>query len=108
MYTALFGLISAVGIQQLARADLSSDRNLMIAGLSLFMGLSMPAYIEGVAAFGYAPGADAIAAALPKALSDIVISVLSTGMAVAALIGLTLDNLIPASDEERGIIQAAK
>ncbi|MCH7886897.1 MAG: hypothetical protein IIA58_02940 [Candidatus Marinimicrobia bacterium] len=65
----------------------------------------MPAYIEGVAAFGYAPGADAIAAALPKALSDIVNSVLSTGMAVAALIGLTLDNLIPASDEERGIIQ---
>ena len=66
----------------------------------------MPAYIEGVAAFGFAPGADAIASALPKALSDIVISVLSTGMAVAAIIGLTLDNLIPASDEERGIIQA--
>ncbi len=103
LYTSLFGLISAVGIQQLARADLSSDRNLMIAGLSLFMGLSMPAYIEGVTAFGYAPGADAIAAALPKALADIVNSVLSTGMAVAAIIGLTLDNLIPASDEERGI-----
>ena len=107
LYTALFGLISAVGIQQLARADLSSDRNLMIAGLSLFMGLSMPAYIEGVAAFGYAPGADAIAASLPKALADIVTSVLSTGMAVAAIIGLTLDNLIPASDEERGITPAA-
>jgi len=106
LYCALFGLISAVGIQQLARADLSSDRNLMIAGLSLFMGLSMPAYIEGVSAFGFAPGAEAIASALPKSLSDIVNSVLSTGMAVAAIIGLTLDNLIPASDEERGIIQA--
>ena len=105
LYCALFGLISAVGIQQLARADLSSDRNLMIAGLSLFMGLSMPAYIEGVSAFGFAPGAEAIASALPKSLSDIVNSVLSTGMAVAAIIGLTLDNLIPASDEERGIIQ---
>jgi len=104
LYTALFGLISAVGIQQLARADLSSDRNLLIAGLALFMGLSVPAYIEGVAAFGYSPGSEAIADLLPKSLADIVTSVLSTGMAVAAIIGLTLDNLIPASDEERGII----
>lgn len=104
LYTALFGLISAVGIQQLARADLSSDRNLMIAGLSLFMGLSVPAYIEGVAAFGYPPGSEAIAELLPNSLAVIVTSVLSTGMAVAAIIGLTFDNLIPASDEERGII----
>jgi len=50
-------------------------------------------------------GADAIAAALPKALADIVNSVLSAGMAIAAIIGLRLDNLIPASDEERGITQ---
>ena len=104
LYTALFGLISAVGIQQLARADLSSDRNLMIEGLALFMGLSVPGYIEGVPAFGYLPGSEAIADLLPKSLADIVTSVLSTGMAVAAIIGLTFDNLIPASDEERGII----
>jgi len=104
LYTALFGLIAAVGIQQLARADLSSDRNLMISGLSLFMGLSVPAYIEGVAAFGYPPGSEAIAELLPRSLADIVTSVLSTGMAVAAIIGLTFDNLILGSDEERGII----
>ncbi len=103
LYCALFGLISAVGIQQLARADLSSDRNLLIAGIALFMGLSVPAYVEGVSAFGYAPGSEAIAAALPKVLADIVKSVLSTGMAVAAIIGLVLDNLVSATDQERGI-----
>lgn len=107
LYCALFGLIAAVGIQQLARADLSSDRNLLIAGVALFMGLSIPAFIEGVPALGYAPGSEAIAAALPKELADILNSVLSTGMAVAAIIGLVLDNLIPASDRERGITYSA-
>lgn len=106
LYCALFGLISAVGIQQLARADLSSDRNLLIAGVALFMGLSVPAYIEGVPALGYTPGSEAIAAALPKTVADIVNSVFSTGMAVAAMIGLVLDNLISGTDEERGIIRA--
>ena len=44
LYCALFGLISAVGIQQLTKCDLHSDRNLFIAGFSLFMGLSVPEY----------------------------------------------------------------
>jgi len=68
------------------------------------MGLSVPAYIDGVPAFGYSPGSEAIADLLPKSFADIVTSVLSTGRALAAIIGLTFDNLISASDEERGII----
>lgn len=49
LYCALFGLIAAIGVQQLAKADLSSDRNLFIAGFSLFMGLSVPAYFAAKA-----------------------------------------------------------
>ena len=56
LYCSLFGLISAIGVQQLAKADLSSDRNLFIAGFSLFMGLSVPAYFEGYVKM-YTPGA---------------------------------------------------
>jgi len=121
LYCALFGLIAAVGIQQLAKADLSSDRNLFIAGFSLFMGLSVPAYFSGAST--YAPGwaehsswliahAEALFARLgvfesPQAWADsvktIVESIGVTGMAVAALIGIVLDNVIPGTPEERGL-----
>ena len=103
LYCALFGLIAAVGMQQLAKADLSSDRNLMIAGFSLFMGLSIPAYFAGVPALGYSAGAEAVSALLPKAVADIVNAIGSTGMAVGAISGLILDNLIEGTPKERGV-----
>jgi len=113
LYCALFGLIAAIGVQQLSKADLSSDRNLFIAGFSLFMGLSVPAYFntvsspEGMTAgqtlVTYAPAADTMLASLPESLRGIVGAIGSTGMAVAAIIGLLLDNLIPGTNEERGL-----
>lgn len=113
LYCALFGLIAAIGVQQLSKADLSSDRNLFIAGFSLFMGLSVPAYFNSVsttAGMGagqmlvmYPPAADTMLASLPEGLRGIIGAIGSTGMAVAAIIGLLLDNLIPGTDEERGL-----
>lgn len=99
LYCALFGLISAVGIRELAKADLNMDRNLFVAGFSLFMGLSIPAYF----------GSDAGKAALESigtvstGLRDVVSSVGTAGMAVAAIIGLVLDNTLPATREQRGL-----
>ncbi len=99
LYCALFGLISAVGIRELARADLNVDRNLFIAGFALFMGLSVPAYFNS----------DAGAAALEQlgtvstGLRDVVASIGKTGMAVAAILGLILDNTIPATRRQRGM-----
>ena len=110
LYCALFGLISAVGIQQLAKCDLKSDRNLFIAGFSLFMGLSVPAYFSSVETPGpgetlavYTPTVDALLSSLYGGIGDIVESIGKTGMAVAAIIGLILDNLIPGSQKERGL-----
>ncbi|MCZ6727675.1 MAG: purine/pyrimidine permease [Acidobacteria bacterium] len=113
LYCALFGLIAAIGIQQLAKADLSSDRNLFIAGFSLFMGLSVPAYFAARASADvlgpgqtlalYTPTAEGLLAAMPATLGGIVASIGSTGMAVAAILGILLDNLIPGTDEERGL-----
>ena len=103
LYCALFGLISAVGIQQLAKADLSSDRNLFIAGFALFMGLSVPAYFDGSAVDLYPPGVGPLLEAMPPLLANLVKSIGETGMAVAAIIGVILDNLIPGTPAERGL-----
>lgn len=113
LYCALFGLISAVGIQQLAKCDLKADRNLFIAGFSLFMGLSVPAYFSAIADAEnlqvgqtlamYKPTAEGWLALLGNGVRGVVVAVGSTGMAVAAIIGLVLDNIIPGTDEERGL-----
>ncbi len=113
LYCALFGLIAAVGVQQLAKADLASDRNLFISGFSLFMGLSMPAYFAargtaealapGQTLAAYLPTVEGLLASLPAMLAGIVASIGSTGMAVAAILGIALDNLVPGTAEERGI-----
>ena len=97
LYCTLFGLIAAVGLSIVARADLGSHRNLLIVGFTLFMGLSVPAYFDGV---------EVVTPAAPW-LADLVETVGSTGMAVAALLGLLLDNLIPGTDEERGLVGPA-
>lgn len=101
LYCAMFGLIAAVGVQQLAKADLSSDRNLFVAGFSLFMGLSVQAYFEGLGP--YDPKWASLAADLPEGIRSVIESIGKTGMGVAAIIGIILDNLIPGTDEERGI-----
>ena len=113
LYCALFGLIAAVGVQQLARADLSSDRNLFIAGFSLFMGLSVPAYFSaragadalqpGQTLATYVPTVEGLLAAIPSTIAGSVIAIGSTGMAVAAILGILLDNLVPGTREERGL-----
>ena len=113
LYCTLFGLISAVGIQQLAKCDLQSDRNLFVAGFSLFMGLSVPAYFSAVSSVDliepgkmlalYEPTADMLMAHVAQSLRRIIESVGSTGMAVAAAIGLVLDNLIPGTPAQRGL-----
>jgi nucleobase transporter 1/2 len=95
-----------VGIQQLAKADLSSDRNLFIAGFSLFMGLSVPAYFEGYVT-SYAPGAADLLANLPETARNIIEAIGKTGMAVAAIFGIILDNLVPGTPQERGLIGTA-
>ena len=96
----------------MAKADLHSDRNLMIVGFILFMGLSIPAWIKGWAPWQlfrtptgvvWNPGENVISNIFPNALAGIIISIAGSGMAVAAILGLILDNWIPGSDKERGV-----
>lgn len=96
LYCTMFGLIAAVGVRQFARADLTSDRNLFIGGFALFMGLSVPFYFQN-------GGSDAVNEALPHSLAGVAIALGTTGMAVAAILGIALDNLIPGTKAERGL-----
>jgi xanthine/uracil permease len=97
LYCVLFGLISAVGVRQFAKADLTSDRNLLIGGFALFMGLSVPFYFSQ---FSTGP---LDVKWMPQSVQGLVVAVGSTGMAVAAVIGLVLDNGIPGTRQERGL-----
>ena len=99
LYCALFGLISAVGIKELTKADLNVDRNLFIAGFALFMGLSVPYYFNSPA------GTEAMASLgrFSPGLADVATAIGKTGMAVAATIGLVLDNTLPATPKQRGL-----
>ena len=86
---------------------------LVIAGFSLFMGLSVPAYfaasiepkIPGQMLAVYRPTSAAVLQHLNSSLAGIVVAVGSTGMAVAAILGLILDNLVPGTPEQRGLAQ---
>jgi len=116
LYCVMFGLISGVGVQQFAKCNLHSDRNLLIGGFALFMGLSLPAYfssftteenlIAGKTVAMYQPTVEGLLASLPAGLRSIVVSIGSTGMAVAAILGIVLDNLVPGTREERGLSDA--
>lgn len=98
MYCTLFGMIAGVGLSNLQFVDLNSARNLFIIGMAIYLGLSAPVYFNGLPAdtnlFGNAD---------VRWLSDITINIGKTGMAVGALVAVTLDNLIPGTDEERGL-----
>ena len=45
-YISLFGVIGALGIQTLMRADMGSQRNVLIVGFAFFMGLGLPGWVE--------------------------------------------------------------
>lgn len=76
---------------------MTSQRNMLIVGFILFMGLSVPAYFSGVELTFE-----------PDWLADVITTVGSTGMAVAAILGLILDNVIPGTPEECGFARISE
>jgi nucleobase transporter 1/2 len=93
MYCAMFGMIASVGLSNLQFVDLNSARNLFILGFSFFMGLSLPEYFAATPIVFE-----------PAWLSDLMNTLGSTGMAVGAICALVLDNTVPGTDEERGLV----
>ncbi|KAK7491992.1 hypothetical protein BaRGS_00016838, partial [Batillaria attramentaria] len=96
LFIALFGMITAVGLSHLHHVDLLKQRNMCVLGLSLFLGLSVPNWV--------AKNKDAINTGSPVA-DQIFEVLLSTAMVVGGLVGFVLDNVLPGTDEERGIFR---
>jgi uracil-xanthine permease len=109
MFVGLFGMIASVGLSNLQIVNLNNSRNLFIIGLSFFAGLSVPFWftphydvatakiVSGALAWG-TPGS------FINVVGNIFQAILSTGMAVTAIVGIVLDNLLPgATRAERGL-----
>ena len=98
-YIALFGTIGAMGIQVLMRADMSSQRNILIVGFAFLMALGLPGWVEANQAIFMNDAQGQVM----HTLGGMVWAVLKTPMAVAGICAALCDSLIPGTDKERGI-----
>ncbi|XP_066184966.1 solute carrier family 23 member 1 isoform X4 [Sylvia atricapilla] len=96
MFCTLFGMITAVGLSNLQFVDMNSSRNLFVLGFAMFFGLTLPNYLDSH------PGA--INTGVTE-LDQILTVLLTTEMFVGGTIAFVLDNTIPGTQEERGLVQ---
>lgn len=100
IFCVLFGLIAAMGISVFQHADMNSSRNLLILGVSLYLGLSVPAYAGDMKFAGNGGPVATSSLAVNSALNGI----LKSGATVALVICLFLDTTVPTSHpDERGL-----
>ncbi|KAM4746984.1 solute carrier family 23 member 1-like [Rhinophrynus dorsalis] len=95
MFLVMFGVIAAVGISNLQFADMNSSRNIFIVGFSIFSGLTIPNWVANNAAL--------LETGVVQ-LDQVILVLLTTGMFVGGFFGFFLDNTIPGTKEERGIL----
>lgn len=95
MFCTLFGMITAVGLSNLQLVDLNSSRNLFVLGFSMFFGLTLPAHLD--------THPNSINTGVPE-LDQILTVLLSTEMFVGGFLAFCLDNTIPGTREERGLL----
>jgi uracil-xanthine permease len=98
-YIALFGTIGALGIQVLMRADMGSQRNVLIVGFSFLMAMGLRGWIEQTQAFFMNPEYNPFL----QTIGGMIWAILKTPMAVAGICAAFCDSLVPGTDEERGI-----
>ncbi|KAJ8002893.1 hypothetical protein DPEC_G00163680 [Dallia pectoralis] len=95
MFLVMFGVISAAGISNLQYADMNSSRNIFIFGFSMFSGLVIPNWLL--------KNPDAISTGVVE-LDQLLQVLLTTSMFIGGFFGFFLDNTIPGTKRERGII----
>ncbi|XP_050425734.1 solute carrier family 23 member 1-like isoform X1 [Adelges cooleyi] len=99
MFCIMFGMICAFGLSALQYVQLNSSRNLYIIGFSMFFSLVLPKWLV----------AHPNAIQTGNEVLDSVFTVIcSTSILVGGLLGFFLDNTIPGTPEERGLIAWGK
>ncbi|XP_069977609.1 solute carrier family 23 member 2 [Penaeus vannamei] len=91
----VFSVVTAIGLSTLQYVDLASSRNLLILGFSIFMGMALPNWLQ--------KHPDAIQTGSIM-LDQSLTVLLQTSMFVGGFIGFFLDNTVPGTDEERGLV----
>ncbi|KAM3327828.1 nucleobase-ascorbate transporter 11 isoform X1 [Capsicum galapagoense] len=109
----IWALIVALGLSTLQYTQNASSRNVIIVGVSLFFGLSVPAYFQQ-----YAPETGLILPGylIPYAAASngpvhtgnaqfnfAMNALMSLNMVVTLLVAFVLDNTVPGSRQERGV-----
>jgi xanthine/uracil permease len=105
-YIALFGTIGALGIQVLLRADMSSQRNVLIVGFAFLMAMGVPGWVDQESirdAFMNPSRGETL-----STLGGMFWAILKTPMAVAGICATVCDSLIPGTDRERGITRSSE
>ncbi|XP_029773837.1 solute carrier family 23 member 1-like [Suricata suricatta] len=95
MFLVMFGVITAVGISNLQYVDMNSSRNLFIFGFSISCGLAIPSWVN--------KNSEKLQTGILQ-LDQVIQVLLTTGMFVGGFLGFLLDNTIPGSLEERGLL----
>ncbi|XP_078527780.1 solute carrier family 23 member 1-like [Lissotriton helveticus] len=95
LFIVMFGVLTGVGLSTLQFADMNSSRNIFIVGFSLFIGLTVPNWVS--------QNARLMETGISQ-LDQVIQALLTTGMLVGGFFGFILDNTIPGTPEERGIV----
>ncbi|XP_057961861.1 nucleobase-ascorbate transporter 11 [Malania oleifera] len=109
----MWALIVALGLSTLQYSQTASFRNIIIVGVSLFLGLSIPAYFQQYQAISslvlpsylipYSAASDGPVHSGSKQLDFAINALLSMNMVVTLLVAIVLDNTAPGSRQERGV-----
>lgn len=95
MFLVMFGVITAVGISNLQYVDMNSSRNIFVFGFSIYCGLAIPNWVN--------KNPERLQTGILQ-LDQVIQVLLTTGMFVGGFLGFLLDNTIPGSLEERGLL----
>jgi nucleobase transporter 1/2 len=109
----MWALIVALGLSTLQYSQTASFRNITIVGVSLFLGLSIPAYFQQYQPdtslilpsyfVPYAAASNGPAHTGSKQLDFAINGLMSLNMVVTLLVAFVLDNTVPGSRQERGV-----
>ncbi|XP_059640377.1 nucleobase-ascorbate transporter 11 [Cornus florida] len=109
----VWALIVALGFSTLQYSETGSFRNMTIVGVSLFLGLSIPAYFQQYQPettlilpsyfVPYSAASNGPVHTGSKQVDFAINALLSLNMVVTLLVALVLDNTVPGSRQERGV-----
>ncbi|XP_077949701.1 solute carrier family 23 member 1 isoform X3 [Gasterosteus aculeatus] len=95
MFLIMFGVITAAGVSNLQSTDMNSSRNIFVFGFSMFTALVIPNFIT--------KNPDLLQTGV-KEVDQVLRILLTTNMFVGGVLGFFLDNTIPGTKRERGLL----